>query len=168
MIDAHMIVAREIALHFPRFAQVKAVLSFRHHFRQGKYAIVCTVEEDLAHLGTRDPVEPGASQLERQHVTKHCLIAPGSNQRPFVVFGHTEYLHLLLLSAIIGQHIAFQRAEAIGLLVRLVERRVAAVFQRYPSLIVDMLSGIGNGVGMVFLPVAIVDDFHLGGNVVIA
>ena len=167
VVHADVVVARQVAAVLARLVQVEAVLALRDALAEGIDTVVGAVEVDLAHAGAGHPVHPGPRQLEAEHVANHRLVAPWGNESPLVVLLHAQDFYFLLCPAIVGQQVTLQGAEGQRLLVRLVERRVAAVLQGDVALVVDGLPGVGHGVGIVQLSVAVVYDLHARQHVVI-
>ena len=164
----HEIVAREVAVASARIFEVEAILTLRDTLAEGIHAIIVAVEEELAEASVGHIVHPGTSQVERQDVAEHRLVAPRCDEGPLVVLPHAQYLHLLLVTAVVGKESFLQCPEGVRLLVGAVERRVAPVFQGYPSLVVDSLVGVGDGVAMIELAFAIVNHLHLGQDIGVA
>ena len=161
----HVIVTGQIAAVFARIVEVKTVLSLSHTLRHDEHSVICSVENKLAKLGVRHIVEVRASQFEGEHVAYHALVGERSEQRPVVVLAHSHYLHLLLLASLLERFV--QRTERVWLLVRAVERRVAAISQRHIAFIIHFLVRISYRVAIVVLAFAVVNDFHPGCDTVL-
>ena len=141
-------------------------LALRHPLCEHVHTVVDVVEHQLAVAGCRGIVEIGLGQSEGEHVAYHAAVGVGGQQGPVVVFAHAQQRLLALGAALLKR--GLQQLDGVGLLVGGVERGIAAVFQTDIAVVVDVLSGVAEGVAVVHLAVAVPDYLHPGGDAFLA
>ena len=141
---------------------------FRDTFAKGIDAVVGAVEDDFAELHRGHIVHPWPCKVEGENVAEHHFVAPRSDEAPFVVLSHAEDFHLLFLTAFVGQQVFLEGPQLEGLLVGTGERRIASISQGDGAFVIDVLAGVGDGVAVVELPVTVVDDLHVGEDVLVS
>ena len=160
VVHLHQVAARERVALAARLAQIEAVLALRDDLGEHIHPIVGPVDDEFAVAPQRREFHPGPCDFQGQHVAYHALVGIGGQQRPVVVFRHPQDGDFLLLAATLQRFL--QGAEGVGLLRAVVVGRVAAVAQGNQPLVVDTLPRVGRCVGIVEVPLAVVDDLHAG------
>ena len=152
-----MIIACEVAVIGAWVVEVQTTLAFARALCQDIHAIIGAVENNLHEARMGRIAKIRTTKLKGEHVTDHRLVRERSEKRPIVVLAHAQERHLLLLATLFKR--LREGLEAVGFLVRTVERRIAAILEADITVIVGFLVWMGNGVTIVF-SILVVDNLH--------
>ena len=162
----HQVVTRDCFTFLSRFGQVQAMLPLGDHLGKNIHTIIDAVKEDLTVTALRHILHPRPRQFIGQHVADHALVGIGSEQCPIVILAHAQQGDFLLLAVVF--QLVLERAYRVGFLGTVIVGGITTMTYGDITVIVNVLPGVGQRVGIIHPALAIPDDFHVSTDAFVA